>query len=131
MKIVIFEKSIKIEDNQILEDGRIFFIKAEIRREKQFRLWVNSKESSCHNMPHIHASCDEKEYSTAIDGTNKLLAPNVEDKYYRCIVKMFFNETWIQTFREYWNNKTDSKLKFDIDSNQNEKTIYLNSYRIN
>ncbi|MBR3482147.1 MAG: hypothetical protein IKH45_04605 [Neisseriaceae bacterium] len=119
--IIILERS--IDENQIDEDGNILFTKAEILREKQIRLWVNSKESSCHNIPHIHASCDEKEYSIAIDGTNKLLAPNIEDKYYRCIVKMFLNNTSvIQKCRNYWNNKTDSKLKFD--------TIYLDSYRM-
>ena len=127
--IIILERS--IDENQIDEDGNILFTKAEILREKQIRLWVNSKESSCHNIPHIHASYAENKYSIAIDGTNKLLAPNVEDKYYRCIVKNFLNNTSvIQKCRNYWNNKTDSKLKFDIDSSQNEKTIYLNSYRI-
>ncbi len=122
-EIIIFQRTFNLKDESIREDGSLRLCEEKILTEKQVTIWVNSRESSCHNRPHVHASYADRKYSIAIDGTNDLLAPDKEDKFYRFILKCFFQEKNIQKFREYWNNKADSKMKFDVRDN-----VYLSSY---
>ena len=123
-EIIIIQITFNLKDESIREDGSLRLCEEKILTEKQVTIWVNSSESSCHNRPHVHASYADRKYSIAIDGTNDLLAPDKEDKFYRFIVKGFFKNNNMQLFREHWNNKTDSKMKFNVDQNGN----YLPSY---
>ena len=125
MKEIIVKDLLSIDEKIIREDGSLRLTEAKILSKNQVTIWVNSGEAGCHNIPHVHASFSNKEYSIAIDGTNKLLAPNKEDKFYRFIVKCYF-KTFLQRSRDYWNNKTDSRMKFDINSDG----VYLSSYSI-
>ena len=125
-KIIIFSQTWHLKDPQIREDGSLRLFEEKIIEEKQVVLWVNSGESGCHHIPHVHASFSDKEYSISIDGQNRLLAPDKEDKYYRFIVKNYFNEDNLQLFRSYWNNKTDAKIKFQ----KNNNGEYLNIYKM-
>ena len=114
MSTTVFCKNYQLDDGMIKEDGSLFLQEKEIKKEKQVKLWVESKEQTHHNRPHIHASFDDRVYSIAIDSSFDLLAPNKEDKYYRFIVKTIFNDTTIQKCREYWNKYTDSNMKFAV-----------------
>ena len=121
---LIYQHTFKIEDWMIRENGSLLLLEREIMREKQVKIYVNSKELTHHNRPHVHAFYGDKEYSIAIDSNPDLLAPDREDKFYRFIVKTMFRDELIQKCRQAWNDYTDSKMKFVKANN-----LYLPDYK--
>ena len=107
---VIYEWKTKMEDNDIFEDGSLRLNEKSIRFEQKIKLVIHSNEQSSHNLPHVHAFYNSREYVITIDDDFKLLKPEEEDKYIKYIRKAFLIPH-VQKCREYW-NETNAIYKF-------------------
>ena len=117
-KIEIFIKKLEIKNTLIFEANFAILVGAGdvLPREDGIRYYMNSKENTKHNVPHVHVKYKDEEVSISIlDGS--VLAGSLKSNVQKEVIrKVLWNKNKLCLA---WNTKTDGE-KIEIDKTEFE-----------